>query len=1056
MSLLSTPLWQDLGGNPRTGVIPPTLTVRSGRLTPQRHAEIEQIYLRFCMAKLAAVGEFFVFNRVLTDGTRVRMESLQGRDRVMVWASDADQGAKQWEYGWCLVPADAQSLKGYVRRAGTSGSLLRQDFRAPTGQDVDPKVFTFVDGRTGKRHVGDSRVGGNRVWRGPPDKALVLTYEGDTVYVAGKKTKLDFFGSEGFTTGIDGAAIALRGQEPWLVIITQSAKRTGLVVGAIRVKDLKAVNREYVECGPAVVPSGDANMPIVAWNFSPDGLKAIALGGVPVLGGNIPGSLNLIYRVELTPINGTTPFSVKRSTQEQQDIGVTRVGSSFNPEAATRNLHWEGWRDFYARLARNYYAAYHHQAEGQFGQERDYQEKDTWNINPTIVAEGAGDTPFQAPVFYDPILSVVTFATKGGQDNIPFFSDQDTQEISTQAPVVIPKAAFLFDDGDVPDSGIHYTRELVRDEDRPGQNVTLPPPLDENQVAVRPEGAGGWFVQSYRATNWIKNIFEYSLEPQKVRCKVRLIGLVVKYVMPRVPTPTFDSLQQLASHFDMRWSDVAFSSASLGTSINGYYGALVAKSDYPRLTDAARYLSGLADNLMDRHQQRDLVNDTVGVGAHRVFNLRGSEFEAGDSVPEYGSNEYEIGGVYYRTSPGFRYAESNTTGQYKPFGLKADFYATPKFKNHYTTSWHFSCQVALTGRCLLAAGYDRQGQERFIYFEGDEARTLRYTASVLADDEAIPQRSVAYSGELGCVLKVGSQVVGQTSYAVADAFGGPLEEHDARWWTHSGTGPAITVKNLIVYDLDVALGHVLCREVREVFSATGEPAQARPTQYELAIKDFLHTPTAVHELGQGRSYADGARVLDEAVRYFASTAAMFGKTCLHFIPDGQLEVGPSHFLRDGPANQFYAALLPLVPSSQRNPAANAYGWNDSNFETVWARDALFLYPGRDGRTFHYTGTVLHMNVYTQLELAMKPAGAHAVPPRATLQLRSFSDDAWMVCYCQEQYTAVADKPTTQARYFIKCGKKSPVTEVDAAAAFPFLLADSPSLQRVGFYFGAKP
>ena len=84
-------------------------------------------------------------------------------------------------------------------------------------------------------------------------------------------------------------------------------------------------------------------MPIVAWNFSPDGLKAIALGGVPVLGGNIPGSLNLIYRVELTPINGTTPFSVKRSTQEQQDIGVTRVGSSWKNWNHRQRMKIDPW-----------------------------------------------------------------------------------------------------------------------------------------------------------------------------------------------------------------------------------------------------------------------------------------------------------------------------------------------------------------------------------------------------------------------------------------------------------------------------------------------------------------------------------------------------------------------------------------------------------------------------------------------------------------------------------------------------------------------------------------
>jgi len=1085
MSMLHKPFWQDLGGKPVTGSKPVTVVMQSGRMTPQRHTEIQQIYTRFSLAKLASVGDFFVFNRVLTDGTRVRMESMQGQDRVFVWANDAQQTNDQWEYGWCLVPGDEQSPQGYVRKPGVaSGSLLGQDFTKPVGDA--PKVFTYVDGRSGKHHICDSRVGGGRIWRGPKDKSLVLTYEDDTVYVEGKQCKLDFFFEQGTRTAIDGAAIAMRGAEKWLVFITQSVKSSGLVVGTIKLADLKAVNRTFVECGAAVESGGGVVAPVVDWNFSPDGLKAIALGGVPVLGGSVPGSLDHIYRLELKTINGTTPFFVNPSTEKQADIGVKRVSSNFNPEKATRNLHWEGWGSFYARLDRNYYAAHNHQVDGQLGQAREFTDMDLNAVNPVIAPEGHGETPFQAPAFYDPIMSIGAYSTKNGQDNVLFLSDDNTQELPAHAPVVIPKTAFLFDDGDVPEAGINYFRELVRDSDRPGENVNVPPWMDDNQVAARPPGASGWYVQSYRATNWIKNIFEYSFQPyygasfedaaangvslsRYVRCKVQFMGLVVKYATSVGSTETFDSLQQLASHFDMRWGGVALSSTSLGLSINAYYGALTAKSDYPRLTDAAHHLSSLSDNLVDRRQVHQLISDDAALGPHRLFNLRGGALEPVDAVPEHSGDGYETEWISFRDTKAnmvdahgnvgpktiATYAESNLTGRYKPFGLAADFYATPKFKNHYTTSWHFTCEVSLTGRCLLAAGYDREGKERFIYFEGDAARALRYTASVTADDDAWPSRSVSFSGEVGCVLKVGDKEVGKTSYAVADTFASPMEENNARWWSHSGAGPAITVQNLMVFDLDVDLGHVLCREVKEVFSATGEPVQARPTVYALTYRDFLHTPTAVHELGQSRTYKAGDRVLDDAVRYFASTAVKLSNTCPHFGMDGQLELAGVELYRSDDL-RFYEKLLPLVPSGQRNPPANAYGWDDANFAPIWAQDALFLYPGRDGTPFHYTGTVLHRTTFTHLELEMKKTGAHAVAPRSTLQLRSFSDEAWMVCYCQEQYIAAADKKAMQARYFIKCGKKAPVKEVDSATAFPFLLADSPSFLRVGFYFGLKP
>ena len=109
MSLLITPLWQNLNGDPRTGVSPPSLVMLSGRLTPQRHGEIRQIYMHFSMAKLTAVGDYFVFNRVLSDGTRVRIESMQGRDRVFVWAGAPSDGEQSMPKGWRALPTSSTS-----------------------------------------------------------------------------------------------------------------------------------------------------------------------------------------------------------------------------------------------------------------------------------------------------------------------------------------------------------------------------------------------------------------------------------------------------------------------------------------------------------------------------------------------------------------------------------------------------------------------------------------------------------------------------------------------------------------------------------------------------------------------------------------------------------------------------------------------------------------------------------------------------------------------------------------------------------------------------------
>ena len=131
MSLLTTPFWQNLNGDPLMGVSPPSLLVLSGRLTPQRHGEIRRIYMQFSMAKLTAVGDYFVFNRVLSDGTRVRIESMQGRDRVFVWASDVQSEDSSWDRGWSFIPANDNSLGGFLRRPGPlpMTCLLQRSYR---------------------------------------------------------------------------------------------------------------------------------------------------------------------------------------------------------------------------------------------------------------------------------------------------------------------------------------------------------------------------------------------------------------------------------------------------------------------------------------------------------------------------------------------------------------------------------------------------------------------------------------------------------------------------------------------------------------------------------------------------------------------------------------------------------------------------------------------------------------------------------------------------------------------------------------------------------------
>lgn len=89
MSLINNPSWIGFDGTPLTGKVPARLMMMAGTITPALLAEVQHAYHLFCLGKTTAVGDFFVTNRLLRDGSRVRCESMQGQDRVMVWSVNA-------------------------------------------------------------------------------------------------------------------------------------------------------------------------------------------------------------------------------------------------------------------------------------------------------------------------------------------------------------------------------------------------------------------------------------------------------------------------------------------------------------------------------------------------------------------------------------------------------------------------------------------------------------------------------------------------------------------------------------------------------------------------------------------------------------------------------------------------------------------------------------------------------------------------------------------------------------------------------------------------------
>lgn len=85
MSQLTPNNWMTLEGAPVTGATPPRLIVVEGVMTVRQRAQVLHEYATFCLRKTTSICEHLTENRVLADGTRILMESMQGKDRVMVW-----------------------------------------------------------------------------------------------------------------------------------------------------------------------------------------------------------------------------------------------------------------------------------------------------------------------------------------------------------------------------------------------------------------------------------------------------------------------------------------------------------------------------------------------------------------------------------------------------------------------------------------------------------------------------------------------------------------------------------------------------------------------------------------------------------------------------------------------------------------------------------------------------------------------------------------------------------------------------------------------------------
>lgn len=81
------PFWIKFDGTPKGGQIPCRTIVHGPELTGEQQGEVNQNYFLFCLEKQAALGDYFVRNRTLSDGSKLRIVSQFGTDTIQVWTS---------------------------------------------------------------------------------------------------------------------------------------------------------------------------------------------------------------------------------------------------------------------------------------------------------------------------------------------------------------------------------------------------------------------------------------------------------------------------------------------------------------------------------------------------------------------------------------------------------------------------------------------------------------------------------------------------------------------------------------------------------------------------------------------------------------------------------------------------------------------------------------------------------------------------------------------------------------------------------------------------------
>lgn len=804
MSLLNTPFWQDLDGNPRTGVNPPSLVMRSGRLTPQRHGEIQQIYMRFSLAKLTAVGEFFVFNRVLSDGTRVRLESMRGQDRVFVWAGAPSEDEQVMTQGWRALPSSSiEGDNGWVRHR-TTGALLQVAggdgvITRPGYEGTNPHVFIAAE--NGDVTLNSKHVAGGWYWTDHKTQRLLFAEDGAhylqklvSFHVGGVKVEGPILGG-----GIAGG---------WILLVVAD-KLYALKKSAVELStDREPVAAVVVGSVPTwKIPKG--LRPI--WRFSPDGLKAVAVEGLGRV--DKPADKHLssrgpttgaqfIRRLELTATSSSTrPFSLSVREEVRQN-SVLKIQPRYQlatNEWVSKKFEFLRW-DAYASAVIRYRfhfgfssETYHwaRQNGDTYLHQQEYDElaEAVWNVQ--------ADLPTITPGF--PIASAILNPQPGMRDYAlePVPAPPPGQEPDPVAPY---RFYVSFTDADGRKAYASGTGAV----ESPGGK------LDSVTTALVSNGNGAAQVQG-------ANIYVYQPDENRIPWQPPPPAPRGHIDFVRSAPTSVDDLEN--DYYDLRvlapgWTGTFEDTYHLaetrrplddvlqeGKDLVAFYADQTRPNEVvpATLTYLDRYNAKVDETVQQHLYSPTTLEETL------VLEVRARENPLNLKALPSCVFRYTDGGM---TNLGLHLDGPMTVNESNPDRLLADstfwerhytnvdihIRPIPAFNLYSIADYTAATTWAYAGRCIVDIDYGEDGDERVLELVADESQAVRYDVSMRAVDvysgelttEAQAQRSL--SGSCRFTLQLDGDVVAQRVLSASDSFSGFLWTERPEDWKNFASG----------------------------------------------------------------------------------------------------------------------------------------------------------------------------------------------------------------------------------------------------------------------------